>query len=164
MGLVTPGIGLIFWMLLAFTLVMFILKKFAWKPVLKMIKERDDHISQSLKAAENAREEMKKLQADNENVLKEARKERDVLMAEARQVKEKIISDAKTQAQSEADKIIAAARLAIEKEKVAAIHEMKAKIAEFSVDVASKILRKELSAESTQTEYLSKLIDELNIN
>ncbi|PKP18625.1 MAG: ATP synthase F0 subunit B [Bacteroidetes bacterium HGW-Bacteroidetes-21] len=164
MGLVTPGIGLIFWMLLAFSLVFILLKKFAWKPILKMLKDRDDHIAQSLKAADNAREEMQKLQADNENVLKEARRERDVLMQEARQIKDKIIADAKTQAQGEADKIISAARQEIEKEKVAAIQEMKTKIAEFSVDVAGKILRKELSAEAKQTEYISKLIDELNIN
>ena len=164
MELVTPGIGLIFWMVLAFSLLFLVLKKFAWKPVLKMLHDRDEHIAQSLKAAENARLEMQKLQAGNELILAEARRERDLLLADARQVKEKMISDAKQIAQTEASKLIEQARLSIEKEKQMAILEMKSKIAEFSVEVAGKILRSELSSENKQTAYLTKLIDELNIN
>lgn len=164
MELVTPGIGLVFWMLLAFTLLFMVLKKFAWKPILKILRERDEHIAQSLKAADNARLEMQKLQQDNEKILAEARRERDALLAEARLVKEKMINDARTTAQEEASKIMLQTKDAIEKEKQLAILEMKHKIAEFSVDVAGKILRRELSPENKQNEYLSKLIDELNIN
>lgn len=164
MELVTPGIGLLFWMLLAFTLLFVLLKKFAWKPVLKMLHDRDEHIAMSLKAAENARIEMQQLQAGNEKILADARRERDLLLAEARQVKEKMISDSRLIAQDEASKLILQAKLTIEKEKQLAIHEMKNKIAEFSVEVAGKILRSELSAESKQNEYLTKLINELDIN
>ena len=164
MDLVTPGIGLLFWMLLAFTLLFLLLKKYAWKPVLKMLHERDEHIAQSLKAAEQARIDMQMLQQNNEKILAEARRERDLLLAEARQVKEKMINDARQNAQIEASKMIDLARLAIQKEKQMAILDMKNKIAEFSVEVAGKILRKELSAENRQNEYLTRLIDELNIN
>jgi F-type H+-transporting ATPase subunit b len=164
MELVTPGIGLLFWMLLAFSLLCILLKKYAWKPVLKMLHDRDEHIAQSLKAAENARLEMQELQAGNEKILAEARRERDLLLAEARQVKEKMITDARQIAQDEASKLILQARMSIEKEKQLAILDMKNKIAEFSVEVAGKILRTELSAESKQNEYLTKLINELNIN
>lgn len=164
MELVTPGIGLIFWMLLAFTIVFLVLKKFAWKPILKILKDRDNHIAEALNAADRAREEMQKLQADNELILKEARKERDNLLAEARVIKEKLISDAKVAAQDEANKIVMAARASIEKEKIAAIDEMKNQIASFSVDIATKILGSELSNPQKEQQYLSKLIDELNIN
>lgn len=164
MDLVTPGIGLLFWMLLAFTALFLLLKKFAWKPILKMLRDRDEHIAQSLKAADLARLEMQKLQQDNEKVLAEARRERDLLLADARQVKEKMISDARQIAQDEASKIIIQARASIEKEKQMAILEMKDKIAEFSVEVAGKILRSELSSENKQSDYLNRLIDELNIN
>ena len=98
MELVTPGIGLIFWMLLSFSLVLIILKKYAWKPVLQMLKEREENIENSLKSAEKAKDEMAKLQTDNERILNEARKERDLLIKEAREIKEKIIFEAKSQA------------------------------------------------------------------
>jgi len=164
MELVTPGIGLLFWMLLTFSIVVFVLKKFAWKPILSMLKEREDFIDNALKSANNARAEMEKLQADNEVILKQARSERDGLLTEAREMKDKIINEAKIKAQEEASKIIDNAKNNIEIQKNAAIAEMKQQISAFSIEIAKKILEKELSDESKQKEYLSKLIDELNIN
>lgn len=164
MELVTPGIGLVFWMLLSFSIVFIILKKFAWKPILKMIKEREESIDNALKMAEKAKDEMAKLQSDNEKILSEARKERDGLIREAREIKEKIISDAKKQALTEADKMIENAKAAINSEKSAALSEIKKQITVLSVDIAEKILKKELSSEQKQKEYLGNLVKDINLN
>jgi len=164
MELVTPGIGLIFWMLLTFSIVLIILKKYAWKPVLKMIKDREESIESALKMADKAKEEMAKLQSDNEKILADARKERDNLLKDAREVKEKIISEAKQQAGVEANKLIENAKASIHSEKMAALSEIKNQIAFLSVDIAEKILQKELSAGSRQKEYIESLIKDINLN
>ena len=164
MGLVTPGIGLMFWMLVTFLIVLLILKKYAWKPILNMLNERDASIEQALKSADKARESMEKLKADNERILNEALKEREKIFREAQEVKEKIVREAREQAVREKDKIINDARLSIEAEKNAAIKQMQNVAAELSIGVAEKILRRELNVEQKQKELLDQLITEIPVN
>lgn len=164
MGLVTPGIGLIFWTTLAFLTVFFLLKKMAWKPILESIKKREESIDQALKAAENAKMEMALLKANNEKMMKEAREERDAILKEARDYKDAIISEAKAKAQTEADRVMASARDAIRNEKMAAIAELKNQVATLSIDIAEKILKTELSSENKQATVVNNLVNEINLN
>lgn len=164
MELVTPGIGLVFWMLLSFSILLFLLKKFAWKPILNMLKVRESFIEQALQSAEQAKEEMARLQSDNEKIINEAKLERDKLIKDARETKDKIISDAKADAQIEAQKIINNAHLSIVQEKLAAVKEIKNQVAILSVDIAEKILRKELAAENKQRDFVDSLIGEAKLN
>tara|TARA_B100000768_G_scaffold38679_1_gene37455 strand:+ start:2896 stop:3390 length:495 start_codon:yes stop_codon:yes gene_type:complete len=164
MDLVTPDFGLIFWTLVTFLLLVFLLSKFAWKPILKMVDDREASIEDALKAAERARDEMKSLQADNEAVLKEARQERERILKEAREMKNKIVSDAKDIAIAEGEKAIASAKAAISAEKASAIAALKNQAAVLSIEVAEKVLGKELSAENKQAEMISKMIDEVKLN
>jgi F-type H+-transporting ATPase subunit b len=164
MPLVTPGIGLIFWMLIAFSILLFILGKFAWKPILKMLHEREESIDKALKAAEEAKAEMQKLQANNELIVPEARKQADQIIKEAREIKEKIVSDAKNTAAIEADKIMKNAKASIESEKNQALNEIRDKIVEFSVIIAEKVIRKELSDENKQKDYIESLLKDINVN
>lgn len=164
MQLVTPGIGLLFWMILSFSILLFILTKFAWKPILNMLKERETSIEKALQSAEQAKEEMARLQSNNEKIINEAKLERDKLIKEAREIKEKIMSDAKHEAQNESQKIIENARLSIEQEKLTAIKEIKNQVATLSVSVAEKILRKELATENKQKDFVDSLIGEIKLN
>lgn len=164
MPLVTPGIGLVFWMFLAFSILLFILGKFAWKPILKMLNEREESIEKALQAAEEAKLEMQKLQANNEQIVAEARKQADTIIKEAREIKEKIISDAKNAAAIEADKVMKNAKASIENEKNQALNEIRNQIAEFSVLIAEKVIRKELSNENKQKEYIESLLKDINVN
>ncbi len=164
MELITPGLGLVFWMVLSFSVILFILKKFAWKPILKALKERENTIDTALKSAAKVREEMEHLKADNEKIIKEAKNVRDNLLKEARQVKDKIISEAKQKANSEANIIIADAKRQIENEKEAALDEIKNQIAGFSVEIAEKILKKKLEKTKDQKDLINELIDEIKIN
>ena len=164
MELITPGLGLVFWMVLSFSVILFILKKFAWKPILKALKERENTIDTALKSADKAREEMEHLKADNEKIIKEAKNVRDNLLKEARQVKDKIISEAKQKANSEANIIIADAKRQIENEKEAALDEIKNQIAGFSVEIAEKILKKKLEKTKDQNDLINELINEIKIN
>ena len=151
MDLVTPDFGLIFWTLVTFLLLVFLLSKFAWKPILKMVDDREASIEDALKAAERARDEMKSLQSDNEAVLKEARQERERILKEAREMKNKIVSDAKDIAIAEGEKAIASAKAAIVAEKASAIAELKNQAATLSI-------------ENKQAEMISKMIDEVKFN
>lgn len=164
MGLLTPDIGLLFWMLLAFSVVLIILKKFAWKPIMNALKEREKSIEGALKSAEKAKLEMAKLQADNEKILAEARLERDKLIKEARQMKEKIVEDAKAQAQSEGQKMIEAARQSINSEKKAAIKEIKDQVATLSVQIAEKLIKDKLADNANQSDYIDKLLKDIKLN
>ena len=164
MQLVTPDIGLIFWMLVSFAIVFFLLKKFAWKTILNMLYERENSIDQALKSADKAREKMEKLQADNERILNEARAEREKIFREAQEIREKIIGEAREQALREKDKIIADARTTIETEKNAAIREIRNTAAELSVLVAEKLLRRELSVDLKQKELVEQMIKEIPVN
>ncbi len=151
-------------MLLAFTIVMVILKKFAWKPILAMLKDREESIDNALKAADNARDEMSKLQSDNEKILAEARADRDVMLKEGKEMKYQIISDAKSGAVTEANKIIEAAKATIQSEKKAAVSDMKKQIAEFSIQISEKILREELSNSDKQEKLVEDLLKDVNFN
>jgi len=164
MELVTPGLGLIFWMVLSFSVILFILKKYAWKPILKALKEREITIDTALKSADKAKEEMEQLMADNEKIIKEAKNERDNLLKDARQVKDKIISEAKQKANSEAKIIIEDAMGKIESEKEAALSEIKNQVAGFSIEIAERILKKKLEKTKDQKDLINELINEIKIN
>ena len=164
MELVTPEIGLIFWSTLSFLLLLFILRKFAWKPILKAVGDREEGIKNALATAENARKEMQNLTADNERILKEARTERDGLLKEAREIKENIISEAKDEAQQQAEKVIKQAKATIQAEKQAAIADLKNQVAELSIGIAEKVVRQELSDKDKQIELVEKMLKEVTIN
>ena len=161
MQLVTPDIGLLFWMLVSFLIVFFLLKKFAWKTILNMLQEREDSIEQALKSADKARENFERLQADNERILNEARVEREKIFREAQEIKDKIIGEARELAVREKDKIMIDARASIEAEKNAAIREIRNTAAELSVLIAEKLLRRELSNDQKQRELVEKMILEV---
>ena len=156
--------GTMFWMTVAFLVVLFILKKFAWKPILKALKDREDHIEESLQLADKVKSEMKELQASNEKLLVDARTERDNMLKEARETKNTIVSEAKGIAGEEADKIIAAARLAIQNEKMAALTELKNEVGKLSLEIAEKLVRHDLSSSKEQNKLVEKLLNEVKIN
>jgi F-type H+-transporting ATPase subunit b len=164
MELVTPGIGLIFWMTLSFGIVLFILGKFAWKPIMKAIHEREHRIDTALHAADIAREEMKALQFSNEKLLKEAKEERDALLRDARKVRESLLEEAKLKASEEANRIVDSAKERIENEKLAAMTDLKNQLAQLSIEIAEKLLKEELSKSNKQEEYLKRLMDEVKFN
>ena len=164
MGLVMPDFGLFFWMLVSFSILLWILKRFAWGPILNMLSERENLIIEALKSAENAKEEMKRLQSGNEKILREATLERERIVKEARDLKESIIRDAKHEAGIEANKVMESARVTIERERVAAISDIKSLIANFSVEIAGKILEEKLADESRQKELVQNYIDKINLN
>ncbi len=164
MGLVTPDFGLVFWMLVSFISLLIILKKFAWKPILGSLKAREDSIDEALKSAEKAKDEMARLHADNKVILQEAKVERENLLKEAREIKDKIVADAKNEATQEADKIITNAKAQIEGEKLAAISEIKEKVVLLSIDIAEKIIKKNLNSDSKQKDYADSLISNINLN
>ena len=164
MRLVMPDTGLLIWMMITFLIVLILLRKFAWKPILKMIKEREDSIDSALKSAENAKLEMLALKSDNEKILAQARNERDTMMKEARDMKEQIVGEAKGKAKEEADKILTSAREAIQNEKMAAITELKNQVALLSVEIAEKILKRELSDENKQKDLLGDLLKDTKLN
>jgi len=159
MELVTPGFGLVFWMVLSFGIVLFILKKYAWKPILKSIEDRNNFIKKSLDSAEEAKKEMENLQADNKSILREAKIERDKLLKEGRDMKESIINSAKQEAQSAKEKIVNEANESIENMKKAAITEINNQIATVSVEIAEKLLKEELKDETKNKEHVLKLIE-----
>lgn len=164
MGLLIPEFGLVIWMLLGFGIVLFILTKFAWKPILKGLKDREQSIEDALNAARNARQEVADLQAGNQKILNEARIERDNLLKEAREVKESIIQEAREKATLEAQKIIEASRLSIQNEKLMAVNELKLQITTLSVEIASKILERELKNPEEHKDFIQKLLKEVHFN
>ncbi|HEX4851946.1 MAG TPA: F0F1 ATP synthase subunit B [Puia sp.] len=164
MNLLTPEIGLIAWNVLAFLILFFILRKFAWKPILNSLKDRENTISDSLAQAEKVKAEMAQLKNENEALLAKAREERAQLLKEARDTKDKIINEAKEQAKTEANKIIADARIAIEQQKLAAITEVKNQVGNMVVNVSEKILRRELSNKPEQEKYIQQLSEEVKLN
>jgi F-type H+-transporting ATPase subunit b len=150
--------GLFFWQTLLFLALLLLLRKFAWKPILDAVNEREDSIKNSLKAAERAREEMKALQADNEKILAEARSERERIMKEATDMKNRIIGEATDKAKEEGAKLVENARLQIEAEKNNAMTQIKTQVAELSVEIAEKLLRKELATENKQKQLIADLL------
>jgi F-type H+-transporting ATPase subunit b len=163
MELVSPNAGTIFWMLIFFSIILWLLAKFAWKPILNTLKNREKTISDALQSAELAKEEMIKLKADNEVILAEARQERDKMMKEARAIKDKIILDAQEMAQQEAKKIVESAKQSIENEKKGAINEIKSQIALLSVSIAEKILMERLN-DNKQADLIDKLLKDIKLS
>lgn len=164
MELVKPAFGLIFWMSVSFGIIVFILKKYAWSPILGMLKEREEGIQNALDAAKKAKEEMAALQSNNERIINEAKAERDKLLKEAREMKDSIITEAKTKATKEGEKLINAARESINNEKMAAITELKNQVAQLSVEIAEKILKEELSSQDKQKTLVKALLEDVNLN
>jgi F-type H+-transporting ATPase subunit b len=164
MDLVTPDIGLIFWTFISFAVLFFLLKKFAWKPIVGTVNDREQSIREALASAEAAKKEMENLTADNERILKEARLEREAMLKEAREIKAKMIADAEGDAQNKADKLIANAQEAIQNEKKAAIAELKSQVAILSVDIAEKVVRHELSDKDKQLKLVENMLDDAKLN
>ncbi len=164
MDLILPETGLMFWTGLVFVLLLFILTKFVWKPILNAVNTREQSITASLELAEKTKAEMMALQTQNENLLKEARAERDAIVREAKELSTSMIEEAKTTAKLEAEKIITSARESINNEKIAAIAELKVQIAEFSISIAEKVVREELTSDTKQTALAEKLAADFKLN
>ena len=163
-GLLSVSYGTVFWATVAFLVVAFLLKKMAWGPILKSLDERSQGIENALNEAERARQEMSKLQAGNEQLLREARDERDRILVEAKALKDSIVSDARTKATEESTRIIEAARMEIDNQKKAAITELKNQVATLSVDIAEKLTREKLSDSEKQKALNESLIAEIRSN
>lgn len=158
------SVGLFFWQLFLFLVLLFVLRKFAWKPILGAVEEREKSIEDSLASAEKAREEMARLKSDNDRILAEARAERDSILKEAREIKDKMINDAKAEAGSQAEKIIANAKEQIQNEKMAAVTDLKNQVAEMSIEIAEMVLGKELEDKAKQGEIVKDQLDNFKLN
>jgi F-type H+-transporting ATPase subunit b len=154
------SIGLFVWQTVLFLALLFLLRKYAWKPILSAVEEREEGIKSALDAADNAKNEMEALNADNERILLEAKAERDAILKEAREIKDGIIAEAKAQATVEADKVMSSAREQINNEKIAAITELKNQVADLSIDIAEKILKSELKDNTKQKEIVKNALKE----
>ena len=163
-ALLTPAFGTVVWATTAFLVVMFLLRKMAWGPILSALKEREENIANALNEADRARSEMAALNADNERLLQEARVERDSMLREARDMADKVVADAKAKAKEEASRESEKARQVIATERKAAVAELKAEVAKLSVTIAEKLIRSELSGEEKQQALVQKLIDESPLN
>jgi F-type H+-transporting ATPase subunit b len=158
------SLGMFFWQTLLFLVLLFLLKKFAWKPILNSVDERENNIQEALDMAEKTKAEMKKLQAQNENILKEARIERDEMIKEAKEVSTQMVNDAKSKAKEEAEKIMTSTQQRIVAEKNAALAELKTQVATIAIEIAEKVIREELSDEVKQKNVASKLAEDISLN
>jgi F-type H+-transporting ATPase subunit b len=164
MELVKPEFGLVFWMTVSFLIVVFILRKFAWGPILSSLKERETSIEDALNAAKKAKDEVANMKAENEQLLKQARNERDMMLKEARDTKDAIVNEARAKAQSEADRMITAARESIQNEKMAAITELKNQVATLSIEIAEKVIRQQLASDEKQKALVNDLLKDVKLN
>lgn len=164
MELLTPSFGLIFWTLLAFLIVFFILKKYAWKPILSSLDQREKGIAESLETAEKVKAEMAQLKNENEELMAKAREERGAMLKEARETKDRIIAEAKEQSKIEANKIVSEAQQAINTQKMAAITDVKNQVGKLVIEVTEKILRKELSGKEAQEAHIKELVEDVKLN
>lgn len=164
MDLITPEIGLMFWTGLTFLILMLILTKFVWKPLLNIVNTREGKIQDALDLAKRTKAEMEKLQVQNQNLLKEARIERDELIKDAKETSSQMIEAAKVKAKEEADKIVENARVAIQAEKSAAVADLKNQVAGIAIDIAEKILKEELSSKEKQTQLAESFANDINLN
>lgn len=162
--MLTPEIGLVFWTTISFLILLFILGKYAWRPIINALNQREEGIKKALESADEARKEMQNLQADNEKLLAQARVERDAMLKEAREIKDKIIADAKTEAQKQGAKMIEQAKATIESEKKAAVAELKNQVAGLSLDIAEKVVRDELSDKDKQLKHVNTMLDDVTLN
>lgn len=164
MELLLPSIGLIFWTLVAFLIVFLILKKFAWKPILTSLKERETSIADAIATADKVKAEMAQLKSENEALMAKAREERAVLIKDAKTTADKMLSDAKEKAKSEYDRILADAQYAIEQQKMAALTDVKNQVGSLVIEVAEKVLRRELSNKAEQEKYIRELAGDVKLN
>lgn len=164
MELVTPSIGLVFWTALAFICLLILLKKFAWKPILGAIHEREQFIDDALNKAELAKQEMARLTSQNEELMKQARAERDEILKEAKILKDNIVNEAKTSAQAEGAKLIEKARIEIENQKKAALAELKGQVSALSLDIAERVLRSQLDDKAKQQDLVNSLLKDVELN
>ncbi len=164
MELLTPGTGLLFWQIVVFLGLFFLLTKLAWKPILASLKERETSIQAAFDAAEKAKAEMASLKEDNEKLLKETRAERDVILKEAREAANRLLDQAQTDAKKNTDKIIEDARAVINIEKQAALRDVRAQVAAFSIEIAEKLIRKNLATDTSQKALVDTFIKDLKLN
>ena len=164
MNLITPEFGLIFWQTVVFLLILFLLSKYAWKPIMEMIKEREDHINDSLEEAAKARAEMEKLTADNENILAEARRERDKIILDAKDAANKMVAEAKEKAKDEGKRELNEAKEAIRNEKMNAITEIKNMVGDLSVEIAEKILTNKLDSQDGHKDLVDAYLSKVKLN
>lgn len=164
MDLVTPDVGLLFWTFISFIILFVLLKKFAWKPIVGTVNDREQSIREALASAEAAKKEMENLTADNEKILQEARAEREAMLKEARELKAKLIADSKEEAKLAADKMISNAQEAIETEKKAAVAELKNQVASLSVEIAEKVMKAELSDKEKQLKLVEDMLGDATLN
>jgi len=160
MELVSPGLGLIFWMLISFSILLFITFKFIWPAILGGLKEREEEIANSLEEAKKAREEMKSLQSDNQALIREAKNQRDEILKEAKALKEDMLREAKQLASIEGQRMVEESKKQIQQEKMAAITELKNEVAELSINIAEKLIKTELSDKNKKKDLMEKLIKE----
>ncbi|MEC3877328.1 MULTISPECIES: F0F1 ATP synthase subunit B [Chryseobacterium] len=164
MGIIEPGIGLLFWMTLTFVILLFLLAKFAWKPIVNAINDRETSIVDALNQATLARKEMETLKEDNERIIREAKIERDAILKEAREIKDRIVGEAKDAAKAEGDKMIEAAKQTINAEKNAAMADIKTQIGTLSVNIAESILKQKLDNSEAQNELVQNYLNKSNLN
>lgn len=158
------SVGLFFWQTVLFLALLFLLRKYAWKPILNAVNDREEGIKKALDSAENAKREMENLQADNQKLLNEARAEREAMLKEARDIKNKMIEEAKDQAKVEANKMIAQAQASIKTEKKAAIADLKSQVANLSIEIAEKVVRTELSNKDKQEKLVESMLGDAKLN
>lgn len=158
------SLGLFVWQAVLFIALILLLKKFAWKPILDSVNDREEGIKSALEAADNAKRDMENLQADNQKLLKEARAERESMLKEARDIKNNMIEEAKDEARTEANKLVAQAQAAIEAEKKAAIDDLKSQVANLSIEIAEKVVREELSNKDKQLKLVESMLGEATLN
>ena len=156
--------GLFIWQVVIFVGLILLLKKFAWKPILDAVNDREEGIKYALLSADNARKEMLNLQSDNQRILQEARMERDALLKDAREMKDKMVADAKNEAQDQGQKMIEQAKAAIESEKNAAMAELKLQVSTLSLEIAEKLLKDELSNKEAQVKLVEKMLGDAKLN
>lgn len=156
--------GLFFWQFIILIVIIFLLGKFAWKPIVNALEAREEGISDALAAADNAKRELENLQADNEKLLIEARAERDALIKEAREIKEQMLADAKNDAEAQGQKMIAQAKATIESEKAAAIIELKQQVSGISIEIAEKLLKDQLADKEAQSKLVEKMLGDVKLN
>lgn len=164
MQLLTPGIGLIIWQTIVFVLLFLLLAKLAWKPIINSLKERDMSIQDALDTAEKARHEMSQLKSDNEKLLKDAREERERILREAREIAIRMREEAQHEAKKTSDKIVEDARAAINLEKQAALKDVKVQVAMFSLEIAEKLMKKNLSGDKAQKDLVETYVRDLKVN
>jgi len=158
------SLGLFFWQTLLFIALLFLLWKYAWKPILGAVNDREEGIKNALAAAEEAKKEMQNVTADSEKLLQEARAEREVMLKEAREIKEKIVADARDVAQVEGDKMIKQAQATIQSEKKAAVADIKNQVADLSLQIAEKVIKEQLSDDKKQIKLVDDMLGDIKLN